>query len=320
MAITYDSVMADIDAAASGATSAAGANAPWSPEGSGVNLGGLLSGALDLALYNKLIENNKDTANTTLNDLDAAIAAASDAAAFTPYAVTSNLGKSNVGVNAAGKTNITHSMDPTLEGYADTLRSEGMGLMSQSAMDPTQREQGVTDEILAAMAGQRERDKMGLDSSLWNTGRGGVASGAYGGSPEQLAFFKALDEGNLNAAIAGKDFNLREQDALYKRGSGMFNTSFVPNEVMQKDFGLGTNTSQLANQAGQSQGDLLAQMGLGRAGTALNFSNLDTKATMDLYNALSLAAGGSGIGGSGGGSGGGGLIDMFLNSKYNPFK
>ena len=91
-----------------------------------VNWGGLLSGGLDLALYNKLIENNQDTANTTLNALDAANTAASGAAAFTPYAVTSNLGKSNVGVNAAGKTNITHSMDPTLEGYADTLRSDGM--------------------------------------------------------------------------------------------------------------------------------------------------------------------------------------------------
>jgi len=287
-------------------------SASSAPSGSSFDWGGLLSGGLDLGLYYDLRNRNQQTADTTLDALDAASTAATDKAAFTPYGVTSNLGSSQVRQGPKGRTNITHTLDPTLEAYGEQFRDAGAGLMAQSAIDPTQRENSVYNEILASMAPERERSKQALDSSLWNTGRGGVSSAATGGSPEQLAFFKAIEEANLGANISAKDFNMREQDALYQRGSGLFNTSFAPNEQMRKDFGLGTNTAQLANTANQAQGDLMAQMALGRAGTKLNFSNLDTQSTMDLYNAISLAAGGSGISSSG--SSNGGLVDFALKN------
>ena len=290
MAIPYDYDDGTGSSAGTGQVMPSTPSTPTDWAGIGNKVAGLFGSAADIYGYDSLKSDLKNDQSNAKLQLAEIMNNAGSAAEFKGYGVTSNVGSSQV--DKAG--NITMSLDPQIEAYGKQARDAGAGLMQQSAMDPTQREQGVTDEILAAMAGQRERDKIGLDSSLWNTGRGGVASGAYGGSPEQLAFFKALDEGNLNAAIAGKEFNLREQDSLYKRGSGMFNDSFIPNQQLREDLKFGVNTSQLTQDSRQAQADLIAELGLGGLLTDVNYNSIAAGLKQDEYAALGEAARGSG--------------------------
>ena len=119
-------------------------------------------------------------------------------------------------------------------------------------------QQDVFSQLQAMRAPEQERQRLALENRLFQQGREGLRTAMYGGSPEQLAFEKAVQEQQAADALAAR------QQALTERGQRA--------GLISQALGLG----------GQQQA-LQAELGLGGAQAAF----------LPQQQALSLLAGGT---------------------------
>ena len=73
------------------------------------------------------------------------------------------------------------------------------------------REAEVFNQLEAIQAPSRERERLALENRLFNQGRSGVSTSMFGGTPEQLAQNKAIEESRASSALGALDFTQREQ-------------------------------------------------------------------------------------------------------------
>jgi hypothetical protein len=73
------------------------------------------------------------------------------------------------------------------------------------------RETEVFNRLEALQAPSREREQLALENRLFNQGRSGVSTSMFGGTPEQLAQAKAVEESRASSALGAMDFTQREQ-------------------------------------------------------------------------------------------------------------
>jgi hypothetical protein len=80
--------------------------------------------------------------------------------------------------------------------------------------DPTQRgtrEQAIMDNLTALQAPEQERQRLALEERLFGQGRTGVRTGMFGGTPEQLALEKAIQEQQAGSALTAMEQARAEQ-------------------------------------------------------------------------------------------------------------
>lgn len=150
--------------------------------------------------------------------------------------------------------------------FANMMSGLNTGRVGSSGADPMSvlalmGEQGGRNEadifrMLEDMQNpERERARLDLENRMFSQGRTGVRTDAYGGTPEQLALEKAIEESR-----SGNAFNAYRlaADEAYK------NRSLRANEVSSA-FGLGLQ------ERGQdiTQNDILGRLGLGAINAAL---------------------------------------------------
>jgi hypothetical protein len=86
-----------------------------------------------------------------------------------------------------------------------------IGMLTQ---DPTQRaarEQEIMGNLTALQAPEQERQRLALEERLFGQGRTGVRTGMFGGTPEQLAFEKAIQEQQAGSALTAMEQARAEQ-------------------------------------------------------------------------------------------------------------
>ena len=86
-----------------------------------------------------------------------------------------------------------------------------IGMLTQ---DPTQRgarEQAIMDNLTALQAPEQERQRLALEERLFGQGRTGVRTGMFGGTPEQLALEKAIQEQQAGSALTAMEQARAEQ-------------------------------------------------------------------------------------------------------------
>jgi len=115
---------------------------------------------------------------------------------FTPYSISAGSGKIN---NTATGTN--YSLSPTYQGIQDNMFSQGQQLLGQAAGPTDARETEIYNRLRAMQQPEEQRAYDRLQSSMFSTGRGGMGTSAYGGTPEQLAYEKAVQEAQNSAAF-----------------------------------------------------------------------------------------------------------------------
>jgi hypothetical protein len=187
--------------------------------------------------------------------------------------------------------------------------------MFQNAMQPTaQREQDIYGRIRAAQTPEEQRAQLAMESRLQAQGRSGIQSSAYGGTPEQLAYHKAVQESQNNAMLMAMQQAQAEQMQQGQLGGMFQQASFLPNAQMANLFNPSINTASL-QQAGQISGqDNAAQLGLGGLQTQVNAEMIRSEYLANLFKTLAGAANNSGSDPLG--SIGGGLWD-WLKSDNN---
>ena len=80
--------------------------------------------------------------------------------------------------------------------------------------DPTQRaarEQEIMGNLTALQAPEQERQRLALEERLFGQGRTGVRTGMFGGTPEQLALEKAIQEQQAGSALTAMEQARAEQ-------------------------------------------------------------------------------------------------------------
>ena len=91
---------------------------------------------------------------------------------------------------------------------------EQSALIAMLTQDPSQRasrEADIFQRLEAMQAPERERAGLQLEERLFNQGRGGVRTSMFGGTPEQLALNKAIQEQRAGSAISAMEQARAEQ-------------------------------------------------------------------------------------------------------------
>ena len=94
------------------------------------------------------------------------------------------------------------------QGIADMKRG-AMGLSDQymglAGQDPTAREGDIYSRLRAMQQPEEERARQGMQNNLFSSGRGGMGTSTYGGTPESFGFEKARAEAMNQASYQAMD-------------------------------------------------------------------------------------------------------------------
>jgi len=95
-------------------------------------------------------------------------------------------------------------------------QQEQTNIINMLTQDPSQRamrEQDIFNRLQAMQAPETERARLGLEERLFTQGRGGVRTSMFGGTPEQLALEKAIQEQQSRNAVSAME-QARQEQAL----------------------------------------------------------------------------------------------------------
>jgi len=222
-----------------------------------------------------------ETAATRAETLGQQLAEQS-AGTFKPFTVSTGLGPS-ISVGQEGGVSVSMP-ESQMQAAKDIARAGGQQLLGAIGPGTLQAEQeriqgmllgqgidaaqqDVYSQLQALRAPEQERERLALEERLFNQGRTGVRTAMFGGTPEQLAMEKAIQEQQAADALTAR------QQALTERGQ-------TAGLIAQA---LGLGGQQQALQAELGLGGLQAafvpqQQALSLLGAAVPFSELATRA------------------------------------------
>jgi hypothetical protein len=122
----------------------------------------------------------------------------------------------------------------------------------------------------------QERERLALENRLFNQGRGGVSTAAYGGTPEQLAMAKAIEEQRSSNVFGAMQQSMAEQAQKANIGSGLFQMGYMPQREAIAAMTPAINLADIAG-AGQRAG-IQAQGLLGQTGIEALLTGANTAA------------------------------------------
>ena len=299
----------------------------------------------------------------------------SSASSFKPFTVSAAPG--SVSTTATGGT--TFSLSPEQQAVEKSLRTGGMDLLNavlgnqtdpvtgevtqnmrgdQAALinllnDPFKQEnlanteQTMFDRLQALRAPEQGRAQTALTNQLIGQGRQGLQTSAYGGTPEQLALSKAIEEQKSADAISAmglarqdaqriSDNRLQalrqqvlEKDLGGRLASQFLDDSYRPTEALLAATQPSINLADIATVAGRQRagyGTELAKMfldyDLGNRGAATNIRNQTMEGIFKLLAEQQRAAGNVAAAQAGAGDSSDGnffqnLFDNYINRYPN---
>jgi hypothetical protein len=224
-------------------------------------LSGLLSGGGQLAAAyfpyaatEEQMNAIKDIASTFAGKAGEIGTTAAEAAAFKPFAVKTATGTTEIGQGGALEQTLAQqpaAIQQGLLGQAQTMS----GMAPLTATD-------LYAQMQAAQAPELERQRLALENRLQAQGRGGVTTAAYGGTPEQLAFEKALQEQSTKNLLAAQQLAPTLQGQQLQNIQSALTGAYLP---QAQELAALTPAAQLANiatSAGLGQAESLYKSGI----------------------------------------------------------
>ena len=227
---------------------------------------------------------------------------AADASAFRPVGITNRFGTSNFTMDGNRLTGANYTLSPELKAYQDYLSQQtqaGLGDTSRLLSlgrgyigeDPQAVRQRYIEQQSSLLAPKQEQTLAGIRNNLFQTGRGGLATGATtaGGlaatNPEMAAYYNSLADSQRQIA-AGADAAAQDQITF---GQGLLSSAYSP---FQTPLGLMGTVEELGRSPfdlGVSLGGRTAQAG-GSAANALMTGGTNAANLMFKANSMSPSA------------------------------
>ena len=209
---------------------------------------------------------------------------AQQAAQFRPVGVTTTFGTSKYGYDDQGRlTDAGYTLSPQLQAYQDQLAGmTGQGLQASQGLlglgqqylaeSPEAARQRYVQQQTALLAPGQEQTLAGIRNKLFQTGRGGLATGATeaGGlaatNPEMAAYYNSLAQQQAQIA-AGAETAAQNQ---IKFGTGLLTSAYDPfkaglaaqqgvETMGQGALDLGLNVGKSVTQGAQAGADYLTK-------------------------------------------------------------
>ena len=221
------------------------------------------------------------------------------ASEFRPYSVTTGAGGSNF--TGSG---MTQTLDPQSQQLVDSLRQQSS---QQAGMLGGMSPEGLMQQMSALRAPEQARQQQQLDNRLNAQGRLGIQTDAYGGTPEQFAMQKAMQEQQSADALASLQGSRQLQGMDIQNLSGMLGVAGMPQQQLTAAMQPAMTGLQVAQAPSMLEGQTIANLGqqqLQGIPASINAEALLRQAQMEgLINILGLSGGGAegGVGGNTGG-------------------
>jgi hypothetical protein len=208
------------------------------------------------------------------------------AAQFKPYTVTTGAGRA--GFTPEG---FTQTLAPEAQQTAQALQQQAV---QRAGMIGSQTPESIMSQLSALRAPELERQQTALENRLAAQGRLGVQTAQYGGTPEQLAMQKAMQEQQaqdaLTALSTARQF---EQQDIANIGQ-MLTASGIPQAQLTAAMQPALTGLQVAQRPAELQAQALANLGqqqLAALPSAINAEALLRQAQLEgLTNMLGLGA------------------------------
>ena len=176
---------------------------------------------------------------------------------FKPFTVTTATGQAGATRDpVTGQLNVSFS--PEQQQLIDQLQQQASttaGMMGQT----------TPEQLMAQMDELRrpeiERQQTALENRLAAQGRLGVQTAQYGGTPEQLAMQKAIQEQQSRdalSAITGAR-SLQQQDI--QNVTGLLGAANLPQQQLMQAYAPALQTQNLASNLGLTQANVLGRLG-----------------------------------------------------------
>ena len=248
----------------------------------------LPTAAAGYALYDQYdsLNQTKQDSKQTLGEVEASINSNTQ---FQPYGITGNMGSTQS--TAEG---VTNTLNPTGQGIQDQMLGLGRSELAGSTGSIEGRQNEVYGRMQQSMAPEQQRQQMMMQQQAQAQGRGGMTSAMYGGTSEQLAYQKALQEQASTNWLGAGTLAGQEQMNQFARGQGLMNEGYRPGEQMSKYTDQNIQMNQINNAKGNERAGMLAQMGMGGLTTMTNIENLKGKALADFAQSQSANLGAAG--------------------------
>ena len=248
----------------------------------------LPTAAAGYALYDQYdsLNQTKQDSKQTLGEVEASINSNTQ---FQPYGITGNMGSTQS--TAEG---VTNTLNPTGQGIQDQMLGLGRSELAGSTGSIEDRQNEVYGRMQQSMAPEQQRQQMMMQQQAQAQGRGGMTSAMYGGTSEQLAYQKALQEQSSSNWLGAGTLAGQEQMNQFARGQGLMNEGYRPGEQMSKYTDQNIQMNQVNNAMNNERAGMLAQMGMGGLTTMTNLENLKGKALADFAQSQSANLGAAG--------------------------
>jgi hypothetical protein len=207
-----------------------------------INTAGLLSGLVSGAgLYNQY-DQLADVGQNYQQAVQPIIAQAQENLQFKPYTVTSALG----GTQVSPEGQISYTPSGQMQDISNQTLGGAQQLFGQALAPQADRQQQVYDMLRAVQTPEEQRAQMQLNNRLFSQGRSGVQTAAYGGTPEQLAQAKAVEEAKNQSALMALQQSQAEQLQNANLGTQMLSAGYSPYGQLQNQMEQAFNYTQLA--------------------------------------------------------------------------
>lgn len=272
----------------------------------GGQLGNIVSGVGGAAAQNKIITDIQEAGKQDFSTIfgtnytppaGGLIGEAKTTTEFKPFTVTTPTGSAST--SATGTTfNLTPEQEAAQKAMfgfgADAFnflgdpaqrKAEQDSIIAMLTQDPSQRagrEQDLYDRIRATQMPEEQRNALALEERLFNQGRSGVQTAMYGGTSEQLAQAKAVQEAQAGASIdaitqarleqalgseqtlAGLIETRNRLAQLTDTGAAALDASYLPQDKMIEALFPQLQASQISSALQSTGASLMA--GLGESG------------------------------------------------------
>lgn len=171
---------------------------------------------------------------------------------FQPYSIASTTSSEfDVTEGADGQMKYDLDLGATENMLQDKAISDAKALLAAagSGTDMAAREQAVLDRLRAFRDPEVERKRQDMEQRLAAQGRLGTRTSMFGGTPEQLAFEKALQEQESADILKAMEFAAAEREGQLRMGQQLLETAYVPQGQLLAAIEPGMTTAERQREA-----------------------------------------------------------------------
>ena len=211
---------------------------------------------------------------------------AAEAAKFTPFTVKTAAG-GTTGVGAGG--GYEQQLGTQEQALQNALFNQAQTLAGQA----TPTASSLFADMQAAQQGATNRARLELENRLAAQGRLGVGTAMYGGTPEELALEKALQEQTTQNFLASQQMAPQLAGQQIANIGSALGTAYAPQQQNLAALQAASPFSQIAQAAAQGQSEALYKGGI--AGLESQIGGAGAVATLEGQRVRSLADALSGL-------------------------